>query len=98
MPADADETYEHWRRLWLSGGDSHAIAALRFHGLRGALTVTSSVHADHRPPPPSVSPPVAELVIGGAVLVEAASQNRRLLRPLPAHIISPTGVRTESHV
>ena len=32
MPDSASETYEVWRRLWLSGGDSNAIAALRFHG------------------------------------------------------------------
>ena len=39
MRHDAYETYEGWRRLWLSDGDSNAIAALRFHGLRNALVM-----------------------------------------------------------
>ena len=42
MREDACKTYESWRRLWLSGGDSNDIAALRFHGLRGALAMAGA--------------------------------------------------------
>ena len=42
MRDDAWKAYESWRRLWLSGGDSNAIAALRFHGLRGALAMAGA--------------------------------------------------------
>ncbi len=42
MRDDAWKAYESWRRLWLSGGDSNAIAALRFHGLHGALAMAGA--------------------------------------------------------
>ena len=78
MRDDAWKTYESWRRLWLSGGDSNAIAALRFHGLRGAMAMAGAACNRTRPrPPPSVN---VDLPIADAVIVEAASQVRRLLR------------------
>ena len=77
MRDDAWKTYESWRGLWLSGGDSNAIAALRFHGLRGALAMAGAACNRTRPrPPPSVN---VDLPIADAVIVEAASQVRRLL-------------------
>ena len=77
MRDDAWKTYESWRGLWLSGGDSNAIAALRFHGLRGALAMAGAACNRTRPrPPPSVN---VDLPIVDAVIVEAASQVRRLL-------------------
>ena len=68
MRDDAWKTYESWRGLWLSGGDSNAIAALRFHGLRGALAMAGAACNRTRPrPPPSVNMdlPIAQ---GGFVL------------------------------
>ena len=78
MRDDAWKTYESWRRHWLSGGDSNAIAALRFHGLRGALAMAACNRSCPRPPSPS-STNVA-LPIADAAIAEAASQVRRLLR------------------
>ena len=80
MRDDAWKTYESWRRHWLSGGDSNSIAALRFHGLRGALAVTGAACGRSRPRPPSPSPVNVELPIADAAIAEAASQVRRLLR------------------
>ena len=84
MRDDAWKTYESWRRLWLSGGDSNAIAALRFHGLRGALAGAACSRS--RPRPPSASSVNVDLPIADAAIAEAASQVRRLLRvpALPA--------------
>ena len=77
MRDDAWKTYESWRGLWLSGGDSNAIAALRFHGLRGALAMAGAAcNRTRLRPPPSVN---VDLPIADAVIVEAASQVRRLL-------------------
>ena len=85
MRDDAWKTYESWRRLWLSGGDSNAIAALRFHGLRGALAGAAGNRAC--PLPPSPSSVNVELPIADAAIAEAAGQVRRLLRvPSPAAI------------
>ena len=83
MRGDACERYEGWRRLWLSGGDSNDIAALRFHGLRGALALggTACRRAGGRPAPSSA--PV-EGLIADAAIAEAASQVRRLLCMAPA--------------
>ena len=78
MRDDAWKTYESWRRLWLSGGDSNAIAALRFHGLRGALAMAACERTGPRPPSPSSTD--VELPIADAAIAEAASQVRRLLR------------------
>ena len=78
MRADTWKTYESWRQLWLSGGDSNAIAALRFHGLRRALALAGAA-CERGCPPPSSSNSV-ELPIADAVIAEAASQVRRLLR------------------
>ena len=81
MRDDACETYEGWRRLWLSGGDSNAIAALRFHGLRNALAMAGGARPHSRPPLASATSPRIELpVVAEAVIAEAASQVRRLLR------------------
>ena len=79
MREDAWKTYESWRGLWLSGGDSNAIGALRFHGLRGALAVAGAAcgSTGRRPAPPSSIK--VELPIADAVIAEAASQVRRLL-------------------
>lgn len=80
MPDDASQTYEVWRRLWLSGGHSNAIAALRFHGLRGALTIAGGARNAtglRLPPAPAIS---MELSVTDALIAEAASQVRRLLR------------------
>ena len=90
MPDDASQTYEVWRRLWLSGGDSNAIAALRFHGLRGALAIagrTRNATRPRLPPAPAIS---MEPSAADAVIAEAASQVRRLLR---ASSDSMSGVR-----
>ena len=87
MRDDAWKTYESWRGLWLSGGDSNAIAALRFHGLRGALAMAACERAGPRPPAPSSIN--AELPIADVAIAEAASQVRRLLRmPSPAAIVN----------
>ena len=85
MRDDAWKTYESWRQLWLSGGDSNAIAALRFHGLRGALAVAGAACSVTGPRPLSASSVNVELSIADGVIAEAASQVRRLLRiPLPS--------------
>ena len=82
MRADAWRIYESWRQLWLSGGNSNAIAALRFHGLRGALAMAGAAR-ERGCQPPSSSANV-DLSIADAVIAEAASQVRRLLRvPAP---------------
>ena len=80
MHGDAAQIYEGWRRLWLSGGDSNAIAVLRFHGLRGALAMAGAGCNPTRPRPPSPPSVNVDLPIADAVIVEAASQVRRLLR------------------
>ena len=80
MRDDTWKTYESWRRLWLSGGDSNAIAALRFHGLRGALAMAGAACSRSRPRPPSASSVNVDLPIVDAAIAEAASQVRRLLR------------------
>ena len=82
MRDDAWKTYESWRRLWLSGGDSNAIAALRFHGLRGALAMAGAA-CNRACPRPSPSSTNVALPIADAVIAEAASQVRRLLRVSP---------------
>ena len=90
MPNDASQTYELWRRQWLSGGDSNAIATLRFHGLRGALAIAGRARNTTRPrlpPAPAIS---MELSVADGVIAEAASQVRRLLRASSA---SRSGVR-----
>ena len=87
MRDDACKTYESWRQLWLSGGDSNAIAALRFHGLRGALVMAGGTGKCTGPRPPSASSVNVELPIADAMIAEAASQVRRLLCvPLPSAI------------
>ena len=63
MREDAWKTYESWRGLWLSGGNSNAIAALRFHGLRGALAMAGAGVQPHRP-----AAAVAFVHQGGTVL------------------------------
>ena len=82
MPGDAWRSYEDWRRLWLSGRDSHGIGALRFHGLHDALALAGCGDASVKPRPPTrASRAVAEPVIGDAALDEAARQVRHLLGP-----------------
>lgn len=84
MRADAWKTYESWRGLWLSGSDSNAIAALRYHGLRGALAMVGAA-CNRTCPAPAPSSINVELPIADAVIAEAASQVRRLLRvPAPS--------------
>ena len=90
MRDDAWKTYESWRVLWLSGGDSNAIAALRFHGLRGALAMAEAAcnrTCPRRRPPSSVN---VELRIADAVIAEAANQVRRLLRVPPRPAVANT--------
>lgn len=88
MRDDAWKTYESWRGLWLSGGDSNAIGALRFHGLRGALATAGAACSRTGPQPPSPSSTDVELPIADVAIAEAASQVRRLLRvPSPAAIV-----------
>ncbi|MCY4550751.1 MAG: hypothetical protein OXC28_20500 [Defluviicoccus sp.] len=79
MREDAWKTYESWRGLWLSGGDSNAIAALRFHGLRAALAMVEAA-CSRTCPRTLPSSNSEELPIADAVIAEAASQVRRLLR------------------
>ena len=80
MRRDAWRTYEHWRRLWLSGGEGHGIGALRFHGLRCAVELAGCVETPAQSPPPaSASPAAAEGLVGDAALAEAARQIRHLL-------------------
>ena len=89
MPGDAWRSYEDWRRLWLSGRDSHGIGALRFHGLHDALALAGCGDASVKPRPPTrASRAVAEAVIGDAALDEAARQVRCLLGPA---LTFPTG-------
>ena len=98
MPDDASETYEVWRRQWLSGGDSNAIAALRFHGLRGALAIAGRARNTTRPrlpPAPAVS---MELSLADAVIAEAASQVRRLLRASSASMMGVRENRENQYV
>ena len=91
MRDDAWETYEGWRRLWLSDRDSHAIAAMRFHGLRGALAMVEGAPARARPP--STSSAVMERSVAEAVIAEAAGQVRRLLRVSSAPVSGHRGAR-----
>ena len=80
MHRDAWRTYEHWRQLWLSGGNSHGIGAVRFHGLRGAVELAGCEEAPAQSPPPGFPSPVAaEGLVGDAALAEAARQIRHLL-------------------
>ena len=98
MPDDASQTYEVWRRLWLSGGDSNAIAALRFHGLRGALAIAGRARNTTRPrlpPGPAIS---MELSVADAVIAEATSQVRRLLRASSASMIGVRENRENQYV
>ncbi len=89
MHADAAQVYEGWRRLWLTGGDSNAIAALRYHGLRGALAMTGSACSHSRPPLPRSAD--AELPVAEVAITEAASQVRHLLRAAsPAAVVGTT--------
>ena len=89
MRGDAWKTYESWRGLWLSGGDSNAIAALRFHGLRGALAMAGAA-CSRTCPAPSPSSITVELPIADAAVAEAASQVRRMLRVPPPAAITNT--------
>ncbi len=93
MRDDAWETYEGWRRLWLSGRDSNAIAAMCFHGLWGALAMVEG--ARNRARPPSTSSAVVERTVADAVIAEAAGQVRRLLRVSSAPV---SGHKGERHV
>ena len=98
MPDDASQTYEVWRQLWLSGGDSNAIAALRFHGLRGALAIVGGARnatSLRLPPAPAIS---MELSVADAVIAEAASQVRRLLRASSASMIGVPQNRENQYV
>ena len=98
MPDDASQTYEVWRRMWLSGGDSNAIAALRFHGLRGALAIVGGARKATGlplPPAPAIS---MELSVADAVIAEAASQVRRLLRASSASMIGVPQNRENQYV
>ena len=98
MPDDASQTYEVWRRMWLSGGDSNAIAALRFHGLRGALAIVGGARKAtglRLPPAPAIS---MELSVADAVIAEAASQVRRLLRASSASMIGVPQSRENQYV
>ena len=98
MPGDASETYEVWRRLWLSGGDSNAIAALRFHGLRGALAIAGGTRNPSRPRLPSTPAISTELPVADAVIAEAASQVRRLLNASSASMIGVGESRENQYV
>ena len=98
MPGDASETYEVWRRLWLSGGNCNAIAALRFHGLRGALAIAGGARNPSRPRPPSASAISTELSVADAVIAEAASQVRRLLNASSASMIGVRENREDQYV
>ena len=98
MPDDASQTYEVWRRMWLSGGHSNAIAALRFHGLRGALAIAGGARNTtslRLPPAPAIS---MELSAADAVIAEAASQVRRLLRASSASMIGVPQNRENQYV
>lgn len=80
IPYDAWRSYEDWRRLWLLGGETRGIGALRFHGLHDALALAGCGDASVKPRPPArASRAVAEPVIGDAALDEAARQVRHLL-------------------
>ncbi|MCY4467382.1 MAG: hypothetical protein OXC08_01570 [Thiotrichales bacterium] len=98
MPGDASETYEVWRRLWLSGEDSNAIAALRFHGLRGALAIAGGARNSSRSRLPSAPAISTELSIADAVIAEAASQVRRLLNASSASMIGVGENRENQYV
>ena len=81
MPDDACHSYEHWRRQWLCGDNSNAIEAVQFHGLLGAVLAISNAVGRNRPLAPADATPVEELLVySDAVIAEAASQIRRLLK------------------
>ena len=90
MREDAWKSYESWRRLWLSGGDCNDIAALRFHGLRGALGRAGAACKRAGEPPPQPSSANAEMFIADAAMAEAVSQVRRLLSVAPAAAVVAT--------
>ena len=90
MREDAWKSYESWRRLWLSGGDCNDIAALRFHGLRGALAGAGAAYKRARERPPPASAAHAEGLIADAAMAEAVSQVRRLLSVAPAAAVVAT--------
>ena len=93
MRDDAWKTYESWRRLWLSGGDSNAIAVLRFHGLRGRPGHGPGAACSRsRPrPPPSVN---VDLPIADAVIVEAGQPG-----PAPAaRVVASRGRRRRAEI
>ena len=96
IPEGARETYERWRRQWLSGARSNAMAALRFHGLRVALALVA--RGRPRPRPPSRPTQAADLVFPEGVIAEAANQVRQLLRTSSVPIIDPLGARRNHHV
>ena len=83
MRGDAWKSYEGWRRLWLSGGNSNDIAALRLHGLCGALAVAGAAYKRARERRPPASAAHAQGLIADAAMAEAASQVRRLLCVAP---------------
>lgn len=99
MRDDAWKVYEGWRSVWLSGGDGNAIAALRFHGLRGALAVAGTASGRPEPLPRSSLSIDRELPIADAVITEAASQVRRLCMPVAAMLATATpDNREDRHV
>ena len=98
MRHDAWETYEGWRRLWLSGGDSNAIAALRFHGLRSALAMAAGAPNHTRTRLALTSSARVELPIADAVIAEAASQVRRLLPVSSGSVIGARENKGDRHV
>ncbi len=96
MPDDASETYENWRQLWLSGGNNTAIAVLCFHGLRGALAIAKGGCSPSRSQPaPTIS---SQISIADAVITEAASQVRHLLRASSCDMIGNREDRESRHV
>ena len=83
MPDHACHSYERWRRQWLAGDNSHAIETVQFHGLLGALAVSSNSALGKRPSSAAHTAP-SELwrEHSEVVMAEAASHIRRLLKAL----------------
>ena len=74
--------YERWRGLWLEGADSGAIAILRFHGLRKAMTLAKPVGHSRAC---SASHASAEPTPAGAIEAAAALVRRLVNKPGEHH-------------
>lgn len=73
---EAGARYERWRRQWLAGSDSQALARCRWHGLAAALALTAPRAA------PARAGRVPEAPARGAGTPDALGEAARLIRAL----------------